>query len=200
MSGFSRLAAIVLAAGLSSRMGGENKLLKALDSKPLLAHCLHTVASLGLGDAVVVTGRGRTDVGRLAAAAGLREVHNQDYKIGMATSIRAGVSALAPTVEAAFIVLGDMPFVAADDYKLLADAWHSQPQPGICRPVYDGKGGHPVLFARGFFAELQQLTGDEGAAPVLQRHASRTMLVPVASSRVVTDFDKLDDFCRKASA
>lgn len=188
--------AIVLAAGFSRRLPGENKLLKDYRGRPLLAHALDTVAALGLGDAVVVTGDEGHAVADLARRAGLRGVHNDAASGGMGHSIAAGVRALSDGLGGVFVVLGDMPEVTADDYARLAAAHAGRPA-RVCVPVWDGRRGHPVLFGADHRGALAALTGDRGARRIL-RAASDLVSVPAASAGVLVDLDTSADFAAPA--
>lgn len=183
---------MVLAAGFSRRLPGENKLLKAYRGRPLLANVLEAVANLGLGDVVVVTGDDREGVAVLAQGAGLRRVENADAASGMGSSIAAGARALREGLAGVFVVLGDMPEVTAEDYARLATA-HEQRPARICVPVWDGRRGHPVLFGAGYLADLAALTGDVGARGIL-RKAADVVSVPAASAGVLVDLDTEADF------
>jgi molybdenum cofactor cytidylyltransferase len=189
-----RLGAVILAAGLSSRMGGEQKLTKLLHGKPLLRHSLDTVAGLGLADALAVTGHARAGVDAVIAGSGIRSVFNPDYASGLGGSIALGIGNLSPVIEGAFVVLGDMPFVTAEDYRRLADAFAAAGGDRICRPCHAGRPGHPVLFPKRMFAELRSLRGDQGGAPVIGRHQEDVTLVDVGSPRVLADIDTQADF------
>ncbi|MFP4538043.1 MAG: NTP transferase domain-containing protein, partial [Dichotomicrobium sp.] len=192
-SDLKRYGAIVLAAGLSRRLPGENKLLKTYRGAPLVAHALTTVASLGLGNTVVVTGQDAQDVAALASAAGLRCIHNPAASEGMGASLSAGAHAMSEAVAGVFIVLGDMPHITAEDYARLAAAHEAQPA-RICVPVRDGRRGHPVLFGRDYLAELAALAGDVGARGILRGHAARVVSVPAPSPGVLSDIDTAADF------
>lgn len=194
MRPLDRLGAVILAAGLSSRMGGEQKLVKLLDGKPLLQHSLDTVAALGLADALAVTGHARAEVEAVIAGSGIRSVFNPDYATGIGSSLARGVEHLSPAVAGAFIVLGDMPLVMAEDYWRLAEAFAAEGGERICRPCHAGRPGHPVLFPKRLFADLRCLGGDQGGAPVIGRHQDDVILVDVGSPRVLADIDTQADF------
>jgi molybdenum cofactor cytidylyltransferase len=184
--------AVVLAAGFSRRLSGENKLLKPYNGQPLLAHALTTVAGLGLGDAVVVTGHEADRIADLARGAGLHCIRNDDAAAGMGSSIAAGVRALRDGLAGVFVVLGDMPAVTPEDYRRLAAAHDAQPA-RICVPVWDGRRGQPVLFGADHRGALAALTGDVGARGIL-REAADVIRVPAASAGVLVDLDTKADF------
>ena len=190
--------AIILAAGLSKRMGGPNKLLQPYRGKPLLAFALETASSLmrddagaRLSDCVVVTGRDAPEVSAMAASQGLRSVHNPDFAAGLGSSIAIGASNISGDVAGIFVALGDMPSVLAADYDALAADF----KPGaIAIPIHKGARGHPVLFCASYRDELAALGGDEGARSILKRHSSALIEVNSENPGVLQDFDEPQDF------
>jgi molybdenum cofactor cytidylyltransferase len=185
---FANLAAVVLAAGFSRRMGGENKLLKPLDGRPLIAHALETVCALGLRQVVVVLGESGDALAPLVppSAAALR---NPRAAEGMGTTLALGAAALDASVAVAFVVLADMPFVRRGDYDALAAAFAGGGGEAICVPLHAGRRGHPVLFPARRFPDLAAAHGDSGARRLLTDPSSRICEVPGCSPGVLQDFD-----------
>lgn len=196
MADLGSYGAVVLAAGFSRRLPGEDKLLKLYRGQPLLAHALATVAEVGLGDAVVVTGGAGERIAELAGPWRLRCVRNDDAAAGMGSSIAAGVRAVRDGLAGVFVVLGDMPEVTPEDYRRLAAAHEAQPA-RICVPVWEGRRGHPVLFGADHRGALAALTGDVGARGIL-REAADVLGVPAASAGVLVDLDTEEDFAAPA--
>jgi molybdenum cofactor cytidylyltransferase len=185
------MGAVVLAAGLSSRMGGPNKLLTPYAGEPLATYAFGTLASLGLRDCVAVTGRDADTVGRIASRFGLRSTFNTRYVDGLGSSLAFGVSVLDAGVKAIFVALADMPCVRASDYSAVADAF----RPGaIVIPGCGGQRGHPVLFCASYRDELLELTGDTGARGVIRRHKASVVEVDAGHDGVIRDLDTPADF------
>ncbi len=182
------MAAVVLAAGKSSRMAGGNKLLLPFRGRPLILHTLAALRDAGLSEIVVVVGHERE---RLQAVLpdSITVVFNPDYEEGMASSIRAGIAALPPQVDAAFIVQGDMPLLHADILRTLIRRYDPEKANRIIVPVYRGRQANPVLFPRAYFPELLQLQGDTGAKRLLAERAAVIVAVPMDDPAVVTDID-----------
>jgi len=182
------VAAVVLAAGKSSRMAGGNKLLLPFRGRPLILHTMAALRDAGLSEIVVVVGHERE---RLQAVLpdGITVVFNPDYEEGMASSIRAGIAALPPQVDAAFIVQGDMPLLHADIMRTLIRRYDPEKANRIIAPVYRGRQANPVLFPRAYFPELLQLQGDTGAKRLLVERAAVIVPVPMDDPAVVTDID-----------
>jgi molybdenum cofactor cytidylyltransferase len=185
----SEIAAILLAAGASRRMRGENKLLAEIGGKPLVAHAADALLAGGLHSVVVVTGNESDRVREALAGRALRFAHQPDWALGMASSLRAGVEALPPGIAGALIALGDMPAVSPNTVRALSTALDSATGHSIAVPVTDRARGHPVLFAAAHFDELRALQGDTGARALLERHAARVCRVAVDDAGILLDID-----------
>lgn len=181
-----RVAAIVLAAGLSTRMG-ENKVLAEAGGKPLIAHVLAVLGKLELEEIIVVTGRDAEAVGK--AARGARLVHNPLFAEGIATSVRAGMAALGKKTDAVLVCLADMPLVESASLGKLVEAFNPIEHRSICIPVHDGKRGNPVLWGRQHFAALSALTGDQGGRVLLDELADEIADVHVDGDGILRDAD-----------
>lgn len=194
-----KAAAVVLAAGLSTRLGAPKQLLD-LGGEPLIRRTVANAAAAGaMADVVVVTGAGAGEVAAAVQGLPCRLVHNPDYALGMSTSLRCGVAALAPDVEAAVICLGDQPLVGPAVLDALVGALAGGPAT-IAQPVYDGTRGNPVAFRRAHFAALLATTGDQGGRAVLAAHPEAVALVPVADARAGLDVDTWADYERVRGA
>jgi len=158
-----KIAAIVLAAGKSSRMGGPNKLLARLDGEPLVTKTTRAAAEAGLTDVVVVTGHMKDGIEAALAGLPVAFVHNPDYAEGMSGSIRAGLEVLDDDTDAAIVLLADMPEISTTRIQALIDMYSPDNQRMIIMATADGKRGNPVLWDRRFFPELKSLAGDIGA-------------------------------------
>ena len=182
-----RVAAVVLAAGKSSRMAGENKLLLPFRGRPLILHTLAALQAAALSDILVVVGNEHERL-RAVLPEAITVVFNPDFEEGMASSIRAGIAALPPQVEAVFIVQGDMPLLHADILRALQSRFDPAQPDRIIVPVYRGRQANPVLFPRAYFPQLLQLQGDTGAKRLLAEHAV-VVAVPIDDPAVITDID-----------
>ena len=187
------IVAVVLAAGLSRRMG-QPKLLLDLGGAPVIRRTVERVLAAGLDDVIVVV---PPDAARITAALeGLpvRYAVNADPAAGQATSVVAGIQALGPSVDAALIALGDQPTVPDEVIPALVRALSDTGRP-IAAPAYRGERGNPVLFAAALFPELAALAGDRGARALLERDPVRVALVPV-DSPMPPDLDTPEDYER----
>lgn len=188
------LTAIVLAAGLSSRLPGENKLLKHIDGRPLVAHALDPLRALDIQKPILVAGHDSGPLIELLRDHPVEIVINSTPEMGMASSISTGIAALPNGVDGFFIVLGDMPFIKPDDYKALTKVFSDKAGASICIPTFEGKRGHPVLFPMHFAKKLRSLEGDQGAKKLLKQYSRDIEEVPRPSDGVLRDFDSISDF------
>ena len=189
-----RVAVLVLAAGRSTRMGGPNKMLAEADGAPLVVHAVQAALASQAVEVVVVLGHMAGEVRAaiekaVPAAARLRFVVNPDFADGLSTSVRAGVTALGATIDAAVVQLGDMPGVGAPLLDRLMAAFSPVEGRSICVPTVGGKRGNPVLWARRFFPEIGRLTGDSGAKHLIGEHADLVCEVEMSGEAAVTDID-----------
>ena len=161
-----RVAGIVLAAGAGRRFGAGAKQLAVLRGRPLLSHALDAAWAVPLLDPLVVVLGAHAEAIRSAVdLSGLVVVECADWASGQAASLRAGVAA-AGDVDAAVVLLGDMPFVTGQVIAGAVD--HLSGRWDAVRCVYDGKPGHPVVLGRRVLAEVPRLSGDVGARELLR--------------------------------
>ena len=187
------IAAVLLAAGRSSRYGGagDTKLLLPWGPEgiPMVAAVAATLEAAGLRRIVAVLGHRAGAVGAALAGRGVETVLNPDYASGLSTSIAAGVRAAPAGAAGYLIALGDMPAVAAGTVSLVCRAFEAASPPAVAVPVHAGRRGHPVLFGRDYREELLGLSGDVGARGLFARHAGRVVEVAVDDPGVLTDVD-----------
>ena len=183
------LAAIILAAGRSSRFGSDDKLLADIRGRGVLERVLDTVTGLGLAQVVVVTRPDFAGLADLGRDPRLTCVMNSRPDDGMGSSLALGVAALQ-ACEGVFVVLGDMPWLPPALFAVLAPCLHSH---DIAVPEHDGRPGHPVLFARACFAALLTLTGDRGARSLVDSGSYRVARVASDNALILADIDTPDD-------
>ena len=189
------VAGVVLAAGASSRMGGP-KMLLPLGGRTLLSTVAAALLDAGLPSVVVVLG---CDADNVRAAAGLPEdprlrvVVNDEWRSGMASSLRRGLEECGEAA-AALVALGDQAGLTADRVRRIVSAW--RPDAALVVPTHNGRAGHPVLFARTLWDELRALSGDVGGRDVVTRHLEGAVLVP---AEPLADLDTEEDRRRHLS-
>jgi len=182
-----RIAAVVLAAGQSTRMG-SNKLLADLHGKPLLAQTVEQVLASGVDAVVVVTGHMAAEVQAALRGKAVRIVHNPNFSEGLATSLRAGVAAVQE-YDAAFICLGDMPLVRASDMQRMMAAFDVEEGRTLIAPAQGRKLGNPVLWGQEHYSALMALEGDRGARSLLEAQRDAIIEVDVGHEGIMLDAD-----------
>jgi molybdenum cofactor cytidylyltransferase len=197
-----RIAALILAAGRSRRMGALNKLLADVGGEPMIARVADCVLATGARPIIVVTGH---EADRVRAALGDRPVtivNNPDYGAGLSTSLRRAVEAaesLPEPVDGAIVCLGDMPLVSRSELERLIAAFDPAEGRAICVPTHRGKQGNPILWGRAFFGEMKEVSGDVGAKHLLGEHAEKVAEVAMATNGVLADIDTPDALSALAS-
>lgn len=185
----AQVAALILAAGQSRRMGHTNKLLAKIDGVPMVARVVDTVLATRARPIIVVTGHEAARVKRALTGRDVTFVHNADYGAGLSTSLARGVAALGEGVEGALVCLGDMPRIRAHHLERLLAAFNPAEGRAICVPTHNGKRGNPVLWAAGYFAEMKQVAGDVGARHLLGEYADELCEVAVEDDAIFIDID-----------
>lgn len=189
MSGTAGFAAIVLAAGRSTRMGGPNKLLQAWRGRALVRHAVETAVAAEAAPVIVVTGHQGAQVEAALHGLPIRIVANPDFAEGLSTSLKAGIAALPEGIGAVAVLLGDMPLVGPALLRRLAGALAGRPDALAAVPMRDGEWGNPVLIAEALLPRIAGLDGDAGARKLLQGEAARVVACPVEDDAAALDID-----------
>ena len=184
-----RIAAIILAAGRSTRMGGPNKLLAEIGGRPLVRIAAEEALASRARPVIVVTGHQRDKVEAALDGLDVRRVHNPDFAEGLSTSVRTGLTAVPDDVDGAIVCLGDMPQVSAPLIDKLIGAFDPERGALVVVPAIDGKRGNPVVWARRFFPELMALDGDIGARHLIGRYPEAVAEVPLTGTAALVDVD-----------
>ena len=184
-----RIAAVILAAGRSTRMGGSNKLTAEIAGKPLVRIAAEQALASRADPVIVVTGHQRESVAPALAGLDVRLVHNPDFAEGLGTSLKAGIAAVPAEADGAVVCLGDMPQVTAGLIDRLIAAYDAQKGALVVAPTRAGQRGNPVLWSRRFFPDLMAVTGDVGARHVLANYTEAVVEVPVQEAGAFVDVD-----------
>jgi molybdenum cofactor cytidylyltransferase len=184
-----RIAAVVLAAGRSTRMGGPNKLLAEIAQRPLVRIAAEEALASRAKPVIIVTGHQRDHVEKVLAGLPVRLVHNPDFAQGLGTSLRAGIAAVPADADGAVVCLGDMPQVDAALIDRLIGAFDPDRGALVVVPTFEGKRGNPVLWSRRFFPDLTAIEGDVGARHLIGRYGEAVVEVPVDGKAALTDID-----------
>ena len=186
------ISAILLAAGQSKRMAGENKLTKKIQGIPLIKHSVKNILDSSIDELIVVLGHQKEIIEKLIDKnEKIKFVFNKDFESGIASSIKTGLNNLSEKTEAFFVCLGDMPMVNHDIYNLLIK---SKDNKEIIVPTYKGQQGNPVLFDKSMKETVMNITGDVGAKKILELNKDKILNLEVNDQSIIKNFNTLDDF------
>ncbi len=184
-----RIAALVLAAGRSTRMGAVNKLIAEIGGKPLVRIAAEQALASRASPVIVVSGHEREKVEAALDGLPVHLVYNPDYADGLGTSLKAGIAAVPDDADGAVVCLGDMPQVNAALIDRLIAAFDPEKGALVVVPSIAGRRGNPVLWARRFFPDLMQIQGDIGARHLIGAYGEAVAEVPVEGEAALTDVD-----------
>ena len=186
------ISAILLAAGQSKRMDGENKLIKEIQGVPLIKHSVKNILVSSIDKLIIVLGHQKEIVEKLIDNnEKIKCVFNKEFESGMATSIKTGLNHLSTKTEAFFICLGDMPMVNSDIYNQLIK---SKNKKDIIVPIYKNQQGNPVLFAKSMKEKIMDITDDVGAKKILELNKDKILNLEINDQAITKGFDTQNDF------
>jgi len=188
----AKVAAIVLAAGESQRFGQPKQLLPVGD-KTMIQHVVDVVLDSPLEQVMVVLGCRAPEIGASIAGRPVLVVVNQEWKSGLSSSVRAGLSAVEPEVGATLFVLADQPGVTTEVIAKIIERYRQICAP-IVVPTHHGQRGNPVLFDRSLFAELMKVKGDQGGRRLIAKHEDELEEIEMETGAILTDIDTPDDY------
>ncbi len=186
------ISAIILAAGESKRMG-KPKQLMPLGSGTILEQTIDNLLNSEVKEVIVVIGHRAEEMNNLIANIPVRVALNPAYHEGMSTSIIAGLNLIDSRAQAVMLALADQPFVDSQTINRLIDEFSTHNK-GIAIPVYQGRRGHPVIFAIKYKEELLRLKGDIGGRQIIKDHPDDILEVAVDSENIITDIDTINDY------
>jgi molybdenum cofactor cytidylyltransferase len=186
--GRPNIAALVLAAGQSRRMGGANKLTATVGGRPLVRIAAEAALASRAWPVIVVTGHEAERIAAALAGLAVTVAHNPDYAAGLSTSLRTGLRALPADVDGAVVMLADMPKVGPAVVDRLIEAFHPQTGGEIVVPVWRGQRGNPVLWGARFFDRLAAVAGDTGGRALIAASAESVVAVEMDAA-VTRDID-----------
>jgi len=185
-----RIAGLILAAGLSSRMAPDNKLLlRDGDGVAMVARVADAVLGSRAAPVLAVLGHQAAQVGAALGTRAVRTILAPDYADGLSASLHAGLRAVPDDAAGVLVCLGDMPLVSSAMIDRLLDAYDPEAGRLIIVPTHGGQRGNPVLWDRNFFPEMAALTGDTGARGLLRLFAEHVVEIEMETDAVLRDFD-----------
>ena len=186
------ISAILLAAGQSKRMNGENKLTKEIQGIPLIRHSVKNILSSSINELIIVLGYQNEIIEKLIDKnEKIKFVFNKNFESGMASSIKTGLNNLSEKTEAFFICLGDMPMVNQNTYNHLIKSRNNKE---IIVPTYKGQQGNPILFSKSIKEKIITIQGDVGAKKILKLNKGKVLKVKINDINITRDFNTKNDF------
>ncbi len=186
------ISAILLAAGQSKRMDGENKLTKEIQDVPLIKHSVKNILAASIDELIIVLGYQKEIIEKLIDKnEKIKFIFNKDFESGMASSIKTGLNHLSNDTQAFFICLGDMPMVNSDIYNQLIKFKN---QKNIIVPTYKGQQGNPVLFDKSMKETVMNITGDVGAKKILELNKDKILNFEINDQNITKGFNTQGDF------
>ncbi len=192
-----KIAALVLAAGKSSRMG-FNKLLANVGGASLIARTVENIAASKVDHVIVVTGHDDDLVRQALDGCDVEFVYNPEFATGLASSVKAGI-AQAHGNDGALVCLGDMPLVSPDVINKMIAAFDPSAGRSLIYPLQGGNIGNPVLWGAHYFPELLALQGDRGARALISRHSEMAVAIDVGDEGIHLDADTPEALARLRS-
>lgn len=191
-----RWSAVVLAAGTSSRMRGQHKLLMPLAGKPIIRHTVERLWAAGPQEVVVVTGHQARETSAALSGMPVSIQLNPRYEEGQMTSAAVGVGALQMATDAVMMCLGDMVVLGPRDYAELVSAYVDQTDRSIVIPYYQGQRGNPILFASSYVHEVAIGERHIGCKKLANEYPDDVYRYEAAHDRFTTDLDTPEDYAR----
>jgi molybdenum cofactor cytidylyltransferase len=189
-------SAVVLAAGLSSRMHGPHKLLLPVGAQPAIRRMVSELVAAGPAEIVVVTGHKARAVMEALDGLPVTFQNNPRYEEGQMTSVAAGVAALRAPCHAVMMCLGDQILLDAADYRELIDAFSAMPRGSILVPFFNGQRGNPVVFSASYAAEVVSGHVNPGCRKLIAEHPDEVFIHEAAHDRFTIDMDTPADYAR----
>jgi molybdenum cofactor cytidylyltransferase len=189
-------SAVVLAAGLSTRMEGRHKLLLPVCGEPAVRRVVRAVIAAQAQEVVVVTGFNGRAVFEALGGLDVRFQSNPRYQEGQMTSVASGVAALQAPCDAVMICLADQVLIEASNYRELIDAYASMPRGSILVPMFEGKRGNPVVFASSYCPEVVGGRVNPGCRKLIAEHGDEVFLHEAQHDRFCVDMDTPADYSR----
>jgi len=193
------VSAIILAAGESRRMESKNKLLLPLGHETLIEHIVDTVFSSDVGEVVVVLGHEADRVKNVLVNRSIKFVYNDNYQIGMTTSIHAGVKAASSQTDGYMICLSDLPLIEPDELNHLVLAFEkaiNQNDKLIVIPIFEEQRGNPVIFSLRYKTDILDHKGLIGCKGIVKQNPDQVLEIEMDTDHVLRDIDVIEDYER----
>ena len=187
------VAAIILAAGSSTRFENGHKLLAEIHGIPVVSRVASAIAQSDVGDIVLVVAAKESEVVKAAGPGRWKTIENPDARDGLASSLRLGLQSSDQATDGVLIALADMPGISAELVNSLLAAFAESSRAIVFPIAADGRTGHPVIWPRSLVPALEALSGDAGGKAILGDYRELWRPVPFADIGAFADIDTRDD-------
>ena len=196
------ISSILLAAGESKRMEGENKLTKAIRDIPLIKYTIKNILGSAVDEIIIVLGHEKEELETIIEKnKKIKLVFNENFKSGIASSIKVGLKNISNKADAFFICLADMPDVNQNIYNKLIKARNSYNKKlkpifkrEIIIPSYEGQDGNPILFSKFMKKKFMDLKGDVGPKEIIELNKKKILNIPFDNEGILINFDTQENF------
>lgn len=187
------ISAILLAAGESKRMGELKQLMPFGQNTTIVEQAIDNLLSAAVSEVIVVVGYRAEEVIKSIVGKPVKIAINPNYRQGMSTSIIAGLNLVDSRAQAVMLTLGDQPLINSQTINRLIEEFHNHDR-GIAIPTYQGRRGHPIIFAIKYKEKLLELKGDIGGRQIVKDHPDDILEVAVNAGGIITDIDTISDY------
>jgi len=186
------ISAILLAAGESQRMNGENKLAKKINGIPLIKHSVKNILESSIDELIIVLGHQDKIIKNIINKnKKIKFIFNDRYKSGMASSIKTGLKNLSSKTQYFFICMGDMPMVNKKTYnQIILKSKNKE----IVVPAYKNQQGNPVLFSISMKKKIMDIEGDIGAKKIIEKNKDKVLIFKINDQGIVKNYNTLESF------
>ena len=188
------IEAIILAAGMSKRMGKKNKLLLKINEHIILKQTVVNIINADITNCILVLGYEYKKILPELKDLKVNTIINDDYKEGMASSIRKGVKNLHTDTKGVMVCLADMPLIKSSTYNKMISIFNKNDSKRIILPLYNNIRGNPIIFSHHYFDELIKLEGDFGAKKLIVHNEKHTYRINLMDKGIISDFDNIEQY------
>ncbi len=197
---FTKLNIILLAAGLSRRMGNANKLLLPVKNSTIVQTTLENILTADIGNIIVVIGYEADKMKKiLENYPTISIVENKFYEQGMTSSIQTGVKNLKPQNKGLMICLSDMLFIESEEYRQIANFFLDASKENdkiIVQPEFKQMIGNPIVFSDYYLNEILSHGAPEGCREIIRKHKDRLKKITMSSNNILKDIDNMEEYLK----